>query len=54
MLDIELRDGVCAFLKKQSYQQIMLCSENEIGKEDKAHFTLNYINNSSQVIKNMI
>ena len=54
MLDIELRNGVCAFLKKQSCQQIMFCSENEFGKEDKAHFTLNYTNNSSQVIKNMI
>ena len=54
MLDIELRDGVCAFLKKQSCQQIMLCSEREFSKEDKTHFTLNYINNSSQVIKTMV
>lgn len=54
MLDVELRNGVCAFLKKQSCQQIMLGSENEFGKEDKSHFTLNYTNNSSQVIKNMI
>ena len=54
ILDTELRDGVCAFLKKQSCQQIMLGSENEFGKEDKAHFTLNYINNSSQIIKNMV
>jgi len=54
MLDTWLRDGVCAFLKKQSCQQIMLGRENEFGKEDKAHFTLNYTNNFSQVIKNMI
>ncbi len=54
MLDIESRDGVCAFLKKQSCQQIMLCSEREFSKEDKAHFTLNYTNNSSQVIKTMV
>lgn len=53
MLDAELRNGVCAFLKKESCQQIMLGSENEFGKEDKAHFTLNYTNNSSQVIKAM-
>jgi len=54
ILDTELRDGVCAFLKKQSCQQIMFCSENEFGKEDKAHFALNYTNNSSQIIKNMV
>lgn len=53
-LDRELRNGVCAFLKKQSWQQIMFCSEDEFRKEDKAHYTLNYTNNSSQVIKNMI
>jgi len=54
MLDTWLRDGVCAFLKKKSWQQIMLGRENEFGKEDKAHFTLNYTNNSSQIIKNMV
>ena len=54
MLDRKLRNGVCVFLKKQSWQQIIFCSEYEFSKEDKAHYTLNYTNNSSQVIKNMI
>lgn len=51
ILDLQLRKGLYSFLKKQSYQQILLGTEEEFTEEGKPHYILDAQKHYSRVIK---
>jgi len=51
-LDKWLGQGVCAFLREQPYQQIILGHKAEFEEEEKPHYILEYADGYSRVVKN--
>lgn len=51
MLGLQLRKGLCSFLKKQPYQQILLGTEDEFTEEGTPHYRLDTQKHYSRVIK---